>query len=292
MPKRHSRKSVELDLQYGTEHAEIPCDPAIFARCRSGSTEMPNTNSTDSANTSDARPRAKTATLGGLLAQVVLALALVAGCIGSAHAEDPGRLESQAARPLDTPAPQPAPQATPLPSPQPLPSAAVQPTLLPDAAPVQPAAAAADPAGRENVAVQMRQLELQLEQYKFKNYVVIVLTLLVVVFGFVGFTIMWKAVGTTAQPDQFLRSFIVVIIVIAALILITAGFSNEQIAPAFGLFGTIVGYMLGRLNQATSAGADQPQPGEPATPRPPLAGGPEAPANPGDGPNAPPRPGG
>jgi hypothetical protein len=41
-------------------------------------------------------------------------------------------------------------------------------------------------------------------------------------------------------------------VITGTLILITVGYSNEQVAPAFGLFGTIVGYMLGRLSQSSA----------------------------------------
>ena len=52
-----------------------------------------------------------------------------------------------------------------------------------------------------------------------------------------------------ARPEDVSRPIIVVTLIVASLILITAGYSNEQIAPAFGLFGTIVGYILGRLSR-------------------------------------------
>jgi len=32
--------------------------------------------------------------------------------------------------------------------------------------------------------------------------------------------------------------------------LITAGYSNDQIAPAVGLLGTIAGYLLGRIQHS------------------------------------------
>ena len=41
--------------------------------------------------------------------------------------------------------------------------------------------------------------------------------------------------------------------------LITCGYNNEQIAPAFGLFGTIVGYMLGRFAQPQPSSEAPPQ---------------------------------
>jgi hypothetical protein len=123
--------------------------------------------------------------------------------------------------------------------------------------------------------IQQQQSQLQLDEYKFKNYVASILTLLVVVFGLMAFFVMWRATGKKADPDQFLRSFIVVIIVIASLILITAGYSNEQVAPAFGLFGTIVGYMLGRLNQTPNSLQPEP-PGGPGDGPPPPAPPPPA----------------
>jgi glycerol uptake facilitator-like aquaporin len=67
-----------------------------------------------------------------------------------------------------------------------------------------------------------------------------------------------------ARPEDFARPIIVVTVIIGTLILVTVGYSNEQIAPAFGLFGTIVGYMLGRLSQtqpSTDLSPDQQQDG-------------------------------
>jgi hypothetical protein len=55
------------------------------------------------------------------------------------------------------------------------------------------------------------------------------------------------------------RLFTVVLMVTAVLVLITAGYSNDQIAPVFGLFGTIVGYVLGRRGD----GAAGPPPDDP-----------------------------
>ena len=40
---------------------------------------------------------------------------------------------------------------------------------------------------------------------------------------------------------------------------ITAGYTNEQVAPAFGLFGTIIGYMLGRMNQPPGQPTETPR---------------------------------
>lgn len=68
--------------------------------------------------------------------------------------------------------------------------------------------------------------------------------------------------------EQLIRFAIVVVIVIGTLVLITAGFSNEQVAPAFGLFGTIVGYILGRMSSPPAAQVQQPPQGGPPAPNP------------------------
>jgi len=47
----------------------------------------------------------------------------------------------------------------------------------------------------------------------------------------------------TSSVIQFI---IVTLIITSALFLITAGYGNDQIAPAMGLLGTIAGYLLGQ----------------------------------------------
>ncbi len=42
------------------------------------------------------------------------------------------------------------------------------------------------------------------------------------------------------------RIFAVSVIVTAGLFLMTAGYSDQQVSPMFGLLGTIVGYLLGK----------------------------------------------
>jgi hypothetical protein len=56
------------------------------------------------------------------------------------------------------------------------------------------------------------------------------------------------------ELEHATRAMTILFVIIATMVLITAGYNNEQIAPAFGLFGTIVGYILGRGEKA----AEQP----------------------------------
>ena len=50
----------------------------------------------------------------------------------------------------------------------------------------------------------------------------------------------------SASADDALRAYAVTLIITGTMVLIVAGYSNDQIAPAMGLFGTLAGYLLGR----------------------------------------------
>ena len=51
------------------------------------------------------------------------------------------------------------------------------------------------------------------------------------------------------KAEEVLRVFGVTLILIGTLIFIVAGFDSVQIAPAIGLFGTIAGYLMGRMEK-------------------------------------------
>lgn len=61
--------------------------------------------------------------------------------------------------------------------------------------------------------------------------------------------------------EAITRTYTVIMIVLGTLFLISAGFSNENIAPALGLFGTIAGYLLGRSDRRAGR-KRKVQPGE------------------------------
>ena len=47
------------------------------------------------------------------------------------------------------------------------------------------------------------------------------------------------------MPEDILRIVVTTLVICGTLFFVAAGFSSEQIAPAIGLFGTVVGYLLG-----------------------------------------------
>jgi hypothetical protein len=95
-----------------------------------------------------------------------------------------------------------------------------------------------------------------------KTHIELWLTLLIIGFGLIVLSFYIYAVRNIPdrRPEDLSRPLIVVTVITGALILITAGYTNEQIAPAFGLFGTIIGYMLGRMSQPAPGGAAETPP--------------------------------
>jgi hypothetical protein len=89
------------------------------------------------------------------------------------------------------------------------------------------------------------------------------LTCLIGILGLAIIGALMVAFRSVKNPriEDISRPIIVVTVIISTLMLVTVGYSNEQIAPAFGLFGTIVGYMLGRLAQSTSQSTPLPDHG-------------------------------
>ena len=77
------------------------------------------------------------------------------------------------------------------------------------------------------------------------------LTVVILTFGLVlsVLTIRFLASTVARKTEEAIRALVVLWVIIGTLTLITAGYSDQQIAPAFGLFGTIVGYILGKSDR-------------------------------------------
>ena len=87
------------------------------------------------------------------------------------------------------------------------------------------------------------------------------LTCLLIAFGLAVLALYIYAIRNVPnrRPEDISRALIVITVITGSLVLITAGYSNEQIAPAFGLFGTVIGYMLGRMSSVPGvAGGTSP----------------------------------
>jgi hypothetical protein len=83
---------------------------------------------------------------------------------------------------------------------------------------------------------------------KSRSMTEIYLSLGILAFGLilVVFTGIFAHRKNTGWDQEATRVFTISVIVTAGLFLITAGYSDQQIAPMFGLLGTIIGYLLGK----------------------------------------------
>ncbi|MEM9920198.1 MAG: hypothetical protein AAF990_19025 [Bacteroidota bacterium] len=75
----------------------------------------------------------------------------------------------------------------------------------------------------------------------------IVKSLIIMVFSFIIFTmLLFRLKVPQMGPEDFIRLTILVLVICSSMYLISAGWDNQQTAPAFGILGTIAGYLLGR----------------------------------------------
>jgi hypothetical protein len=73
------------------------------------------------------------------------------------------------------------------------------------------------------------------------------LALIVIAFGIVVIiAVVLILRAKLASPDDTIRCLAITMIITGTLFLICAGYTNDQIAPAVGLFGTIAGYLIGK----------------------------------------------
>ena len=85
-------------------------------------------------------------------------------------------------------------------------------------------------------------LILPLSSWEFK------LSLIVLIFGLIIICLeIFLIRSQQMNTESSIRIIIITLIITSTLFLITAGYSNDQIAPAVGLLGTIAGYLLGRM---------------------------------------------
>jgi hypothetical protein len=80
------------------------------------------------------------------------------------------------------------------------------------------------------------------------------LAIAVLVFGAVIVAAQFWVMRRGASTEEVLKGFALTLIIIGTLFLIVAGYSNNQIAPAVGLFGTLAGYLLGKTSPPSQGG--------------------------------------
>ncbi len=78
-----------------------------------------------------------------------------------------------------------------------------------------------------------------------------VLSISVLLFGLIIIVLEIFLIKTRQiSSEDTIKFIIITLIITSTLFLITAGYSNDQIASAVGLLGTIAGYLLGRIQNS------------------------------------------
>ncbi len=80
----------------------------------------------------------------------------------------------------------------------------------------------------------------------------------VLIFGSIIIVLATYLLYKGKNADEVLKLFGTIIIIISAVFLVVAGYTDTQIAPVIGLLGTIAGYLLGRRNSDTTATENKP----------------------------------
>ena len=96
---------------------------------------------------------------------------------------------------------------------------------------------------------------------------VITLSLSLLVFGLIICGLTTYLMTKNKQATDVIRGFSLPLIIVSAVVLVVAGYSNQQISSVIGLLGTVAGYLLGSRDRP----ADPRAPGTPAPPQDPQA---------------------
>jgi hydrogenase/urease accessory protein HupE len=75
------------------------------------------------------------------------------------------------------------------------------------------------------------------------------LTFTIMGFGLVALLFLYLMSRQRHIPPFVLRVYVITIIIFGTLAVVASAYTNDQIAPVVGLFGTIAGYVLGRTDR-------------------------------------------
>lgn len=83
----------------------------------------------------------------------------------------------------------------------------------------------------------------------------------VLIFGALVIAMVANQIKNHDVSDREAKMFIVVLVIVSALFVVVAGYSDSQMAPVMGLLGTIVGYVLGNrsVDSGTNGGNGAPK---------------------------------
>ncbi|MCG8569102.1 MAG: hypothetical protein MJB14_03075 [Spirochaetes bacterium] len=80
------------------------------------------------------------------------------------------------------------------------------------------------------------------------------------IFGLLYFVLITVVIFKLKITVDILKVYITPLIIISSLFLVVAGYTEKQIAPIIGLFGTVIGYILGKHSAGKSDSTNSPNP--------------------------------
>lgn len=78
------------------------------------------------------------------------------------------------------------------------------------------------------------------------------ISFLVLLFGVFVISVAARLISKGSDTDSVLKVFALILIIVSAVFLVVAGYSDQQISPVIGLLGTIAGYLLGKDHKGQS----------------------------------------
>jgi FtsH-binding integral membrane protein len=87
-------------------------------------------------------------------------------------------------------------------------------------------------------------------QYQYTAALIVGVFTIGLIFFAAASVIAWRS--KEGLSDRYMKLTVIILVVVVAVTVSIAGFQQEQTNSALGLIGTIVGYLLGRSDRATS----------------------------------------
>lgn len=75
------------------------------------------------------------------------------------------------------------------------------------------------------------------------------LTLIIFAFGLIALALFYFMLRSGRATPFLMRMYVIIILVFGTLLVVSSAYSEQQIAPVVGFFGTIAGYLLGRSDR-------------------------------------------
>lgn len=128
---------------------------------------------------------------------------------------------------------------------------------------------------KEELAKQLADVDTQLKDVQAKSITVVpgevkvssdwwttqnamTMSTVVLLFGVVVIAICAVLMrGSRPSAEAVLRVFGTVLIIVGALFLVVAGYTDKQMAPVMGLLGTLAGYLLGKTPTEKDRASDK-----------------------------------